>query len=171
MALDMPTAILIETNLGNIELALDDASAPKTVANFLRYVDAGHYAGTIFHRVISGFMAQGGGYDARYEKKPTQPPVENEADNGLKNTRGTVAMARTGDPHSATAQFFINLVDNAFLDHTAKTSSGWGYTVFGKVTSGMDVVDRMAQSRTGPAGPFSKDAPIEQIVIQSVRRL
>ncbi|MBK9262668.1 MAG: peptidyl-prolyl cis-trans isomerase [Polyangiaceae bacterium] len=171
MALDMPTAILIETNLGNIELALDDASAPKTVANFLRYVDAGHYAGTIFHRVISGFMAQGGGYDARYEKKPTQPPVENEADNGLKNTRGTVAMARTGDPHSATAQFFINLVDNAFLDHTAKTSSGWGYTVFGKVTSGMDVVDRMAQSRTGPAGPFSKDAPIDQIVIQSVRRL
>lgn len=171
MALDMPTAILIETNLGNIELALDDASAPKTVANFLRYVDAGHYAGTIFHRVISGFMAQGGGYDARYEKKPTQPPVENEADNGLKNTRGTVAMARTGDPHSATAQFFINLVDNAFLDHTAKTSSGWGYTVFGKVTSGMDVVNRMAQSRTGPAGPFSKDAPIEQIVIQSVRRL
>lgn len=171
MPVGMSTAILIETNLGNIELALDDATAPKTVANFLRYVDAGHYAGTIFHRVIAGFMAQGGGYDERYEKKPTNPPVENEADNGLKNVRGSVAMARTGDPHSATAQFFINLVDNTFLNHTAKTSSGWGYTVFGKVTSGMDVVDRMAGLATGPAGPFAKDAPNEQVVIRSVRRL
>jgi peptidyl-prolyl cis-trans isomerase B (cyclophilin B) len=167
----MSTAILIETNLGNIQLALDDERAPKTVTNFLRYVDAEHYAGTIFHRVIAGFMAQGGGYDVRYEKKPTNPPVENEADNGLKNTRGTVAMARTGDPHSATAQFFVNLVDNAFLDHTGKTSSGWGYTVFGKVTAGMDIVDRMGESRTGPAGPFSKDAPAEQIIIRSVRRV
>jgi len=170
MALGMSTAIVIETNVGNIELALDDARVPKTVDNFLRYVDAGHYAGTIFHRVIDGFMAQGGGYDARYEKKSTNSPVENEADNGLKNARGTVAMARTGDPHSATAQFFINLVDNSFLDHTAKSSSGWGYTVFGKVTAGMDVVDRIGTSRTGPAGPFSKDAPIEQVVIRSVRR-
>lgn len=168
---DMSTAILIETNLGNIELALDDANAPKTVANFLRYVDAGHYAGTIFHRVIAGFMAQGGGYDERYEKKPTNAPVENEADNGVKNVRGSVAMARTGDPHSATAQFFINLVDNTFLNYTAKTSSGWGYTVFGKVTSGMDVVDRMGALATGPAGPFAKDAPVEQVVIRSVRRL
>ena len=170
MALGMSTAIVIETNVGNIELALDDARVPKTVDNFLRYVDAGHYAGTIFHRVIDGFMAQGGGYDARYEKKSTNSHVENEADNGVKNARGTVAMARTGDPHSATAQFFINLVDNSFLDHTAKSSSGWGYTVFGKVTAGMDVVDRIGTSRTGPAGPFSKDAPIEQVVIRSVRR-
>lgn len=170
-ALGMSTAILIETNLGNIELALDEANAPKTVANFLRYVDAGHYAGTIFHRVIAGFMAQGGGYDERYEKKSTQSPVDNEADNGLKNVRGSVAMARTGDPHSATAQFFVNLVDNTFLNHTAKTSSGWGYTVFGKVTSGMDVVDRMAALATGPAGPFAKDAPTEQVVIRSARRI
>jgi len=167
----MSTAILIETNLGNIEVALDDAHAPKTVANFLRYVEAGHYAGTIFHRVIAGFMAQGGGYDARYEKKPTQPPVENEADNGLKNVRGSIAMARTGDPHSATAQFFINLADNKFLNHMDKTSAGWGYTVFGQVTSGMDVVDRMAGLATGPAGPFAKDAPVEQVVIHSVRRV
>lgn len=170
MPVGMSTAILIETNLGNIELELDDVQAPKTVANFLHYVDAGHYAGTIFHRVIAGFMAQGGGYDAKYEKKATNAPVENEADNGLKNTRGTVAMARTGDPHSATAQFFINLVDNGFLNHTAKTSSGWGYTVFGKVTGGMDVVDRIAALATGPAGPFAKDAPGEQVIIRSARR-
>ncbi len=124
MSLVMSTGILIETNLGNIELELDEVRAPKTVTNFLRYVDAGHYSGTIFHRVIAAFMAQGGGYDERYEKKPTNPPVENEADNGLKNTRGTVAMARTSDPHSATAQFFVNLVDNTFLNHTAKTGSG-----------------------------------------------
>jgi len=167
----MPTAIVIETNLGNIELELDDAKAPKTVANFLRYVDAGHYSGTIFHRVIAGFMAQGGGYDGRYEKKPTNSPVENEADNGLKNTRGTVAMARTGDPHSATAQFFINFADNTFLNHTGKTSSGWGYTVFGKVTAGMDVVDRIGALATGPAGPFAKDAPVEQVEIRSARRV
>lgn len=166
----MSTGILIETNLGNIELELDEVRAPKTVTNFLRYVDAGHYSGTIFHRVIAAFMAQGGGYDERYEKKPTNPPVENEADNGLKNTRGTVAMARTSDPHSATAQFFVNLVDNTFLNHTAKTASGWGYTVFGKVTSGMDIVDRMGALATGPAGPFAKDAPVEQVVIHAVRR-
>jgi peptidyl-prolyl cis-trans isomerase B (cyclophilin B) len=166
----MSTAIVIETNLGNIELELDDARAPKTVANFLRYVDSGHYTGTIFHRVIAGFMAQGGGYDQQYEKKRTNPAVENEADNGVKNTRGTVAMARTGDPHSATAQFFINLIDNTFLNHTAKNSTGWGYTVFGKVTAGMDVVDRMGQLTTGPAGPFAKDAPVEQVVIRAARR-
>lgn len=171
MSLGMSTAILIETNLGNIELGLDEVNAPKTVANFLRYVESGHYAGTIFHRVIAAFMAQGGGYDVQYEKKPTNPPVENEAANGLKNARGTVAMARTSDPHSATAQFFINLADNTFLDHTAKTSAGWGYTVFGKVTAGMDVVDRMGGLATGPAGSFSKDAPTEQVIIRSVRRL
>jgi peptidyl-prolyl cis-trans isomerase B (cyclophilin B) len=170
MPVGMSTAILIETNLGSIELELDDVAAPKTVANFLRYVDAGHYAGTIFHRVIAGFMAQGGGYDERYEKKPTNPAVENEADNDLRNARGTVAMARTGDPHSATAQFFINLADNTFLNYTAKTSTGWGYTVFGKVTAGMDVVERMGGLATGPAGPFAKDAPTEQVVIRSARR-
>ena len=170
MSEDMSTAVLIETNLGTIELELDEVNAPKTVANFLRYVDAGHYAGTIFHRVIAGFMAQGGGYDARYEKKPTNAPVDNEADNGLKNTRGTVAMARTGDPHSATAQFFVNLVDNGFLNHKAKTGPDWGYTVFGKVTAGMDVVDRIAALPTGPAGPFAKDAPVEQVLIRAAKR-
>ncbi len=165
----MPTAIVIETNLGTIEIELDDQRAPKTVANILRYVDAGHYDGTIFHRVIAGFMAQGGGFDGTYAKKPTFEPVQNEADNGLLNQRGTVAMARTSDPHSATAQFFINLKDNDFLNHTAKTASGWGYTVFGRVTSGMDVVDRMATARTGAQGPFAKDAPLTPIAIKSAR--
>ncbi len=166
----MSTTIVIETSLGTIEIALDEERAPKTVANILRYVDAGHYDGTIFHRVIPGFMAQGGGFDAAYAKKPTLAPVENEADNGLLNQRGTVAMARTGDPHSATAQFFVNFSDNDFLNHTAKTSSGWGYAVFGRVTAGMDVVDRMAAVRTGAQGPFSKDAPLDPIVIRSARR-
>jgi cyclophilin family peptidyl-prolyl cis-trans isomerase len=166
----MSTAVLIETNLGSIEITLDAERAPKTVANFLRYVDEGHYDGTIFHRVIPGFMTQGGGYDARYEKKAVHDPVENEAHNGLKNTRGTVAMARTSDPHSATAQFFINIADNAFLDHTGKTASGFGYAVFGNVTAGMDVADRMVEGPTGAAGPFAKDAPKEPIVILSARR-
>jgi peptidyl-prolyl cis-trans isomerase B (cyclophilin B) len=166
----MPTDIVLETNLGTIDITLDAERAPKTVANILRYVDAGHYDGTIFHRVIPGFMAQGGGFDATYAKKPTHEPVQNEADNGLKNLRGTVAMARTGDPHSATAQFFVNFADNGFLDHTAKDASGWGYTVFGRVTAGMDVVDRMAAVKTGAQGTFSKDAPLEPIVIRSARR-
>lgn len=164
------TNVVLETSFGSIEIALDDERAPKTVANFLRYVDEGHYAGTVFHRVIPGFMAQGGGYDASHEKKPVHEPLVNEADNGLKNKRGTVAMARTNDPHSATAQFFVNVADNAFLDHTAKTSSGWGYTVFGQVTSGMDVVDRIVAAKTGSRGPFAKDAPLEPIVITSARR-
>jgi peptidyl-prolyl cis-trans isomerase B (cyclophilin B) len=162
--------VLIETDHGTIELALDEEKAPKSVANFLAYVDAKHYDGTIFHRVIKNFMAQGGGYDASYDKRPVRDPVPNEADNGLKNTRGTVAMARTSDPHSATAQFFVNLVDNGFLDHTEKSSSGWGYTVFGKVVRGMDVVDKMAEVPTGSAGPFAKDAPQTPIVITSARR-
>jgi cyclophilin family peptidyl-prolyl cis-trans isomerase len=166
----MSTAIVIDTNLGTIEIELDDQRAPNTVANVLRYVDAGHYDGTVFHRVIAGFMAQGGGFDGTYTKKPTHEPVQNEADNGLLNQRGTVAMARTSDPHSATAQFFINYKDNDFLNHTGKTQAGWGYTVFGRVTSGMDVADRMATVRTGAQGPFAKDAPLEPIVIRSVRR-
>jgi len=170
MATCMGTAIVLETNHGTIEITLDEANAPNTVANLLRYVDAGHYTGTIFHRVIPGFMAQGGGYDATYEKKPTQAPVQNEADNGRKNKRGTVAMARTSDPHSATAQFFVNVVDNAFLDHSSKTDSGWGYTVFGDVTAGMDVVDAIVAQKTGRQGPFSKDAPLEPVVIRSARR-
>ncbi len=162
--------VRLETNKGPIEIELDPALAPKTVENFLRYVDSGHYSGTIFHRVIPGFMAQGGGYDARYEKKPVLAPIENEASSNGKNKRGTIAMARTSDPHSATAQFFVNVADNASLDHTAKTQSGFGYCVFGRVTSGMDVVDSIVHAKTGAQGPFSKDAPLEPIIIQSARR-
>ncbi|MDC3955508.1 peptidylprolyl isomerase [Polyangium jinanense] len=165
----MSNVVHFDTNHGSFEITLDPQAAPQTVANFLQYVNEGHYDGTIFHRVIPGFMAQGGGYDATYEKKSTHKPVTNEADNGRKNTRGTVAMARTSDPHSATAQFFVNVADNAFLDHTAKTDSGWGYTVFGQVTSGMDVVDRIVSQETGKRGPFSKDAPLEPVVINSAR--
>jgi len=164
-------AIEVETSLGNFVIELLSDSAPETVENFLAYVDAGHYAGTIFHRVIPRFMAQGGGYATGFDKKPTRPPVRNEADNGLKNTRGTLAMARTSDPNSATAQFFVNLVDNAFLDHKDKSERGWGYTVFGRVTSGMDVVDRIGGVRTGAKGPFEKDAPLEDVVIRSARRV
>ncbi|MDB4961263.1 MAG: Peptidyl-prolyl cis-trans isomerase PpiB [Myxococcales bacterium] len=164
-----PTVEVV-TNHGTFVIALDPAKAPKSVENFLRYVDAKHYDGTIFHRVIPTFMIQGGGFDAQLEKKPVQAPVPNEADNGLKNTRGTVAMARTSDPHSATSQFFVNVTDNAFLDHQAKDSQGWGYTVFGRVTDGMDVVEKIKAVKTGASGPFSKDAPVEQVVIQSVRR-
>ena len=162
--------VVIETDQGNIEIELDEAKAPKSVANFLQYVDSKHYDGTIFHRVIKGFMAQGGGYDDKYEKRPTKEPVENEADNGLKNTRGTVAMARTSDPHSATAQWFVNVVDNDFLDHKEKSGSGWGYTVFGKVVNGMDVVDKIVAVDTGAAGPFQKDAPKTPILIKSAKR-
>ncbi len=164
------TAVVLETDLGTIEMELDAERAPKTVENFLRYLDDGHYAGTVFHRVIPKFMAQGGGYDASYEKKPVRDPVPNEADNGLKNVRGSVAMARTGEPHSATAQFFVNVVDNDFLDHTEKSDRGWGYTVFGKVTKGMDVVDKIVAAKTGAKGPFAKDAPLEPIAIKAARR-
>lgn len=166
----MSTSVVVETSLGTIEIALEDEKAPKSVENFLKYVDDKHYDGTIFHRVIPGFMAQGGGYDDAFEKKPVRDPVQNEADNGLKNTRGTVAMARTNDPHSATAQFFVNVKDNGFLDHTAKSGTGWGYAVFGKVTSGMDVVDKVVNVATAARGPFSKDAPVETVAITSVRR-
>lgn len=160
----------VETNHGKIAIELDAEKAPATVENFLAYVDAGHYAGTIFHRVIDGFMAQGGGYDASYEKKPTRAPVKNEADNGLKNLRGTVAMARTNDPDSATAQFFINLSDNDFLNHRGKNPRDWGYTVFGKVIEGMDVADVIRTQKTGAKGPFAKDAPLTEVVIQSITR-
>jgi peptidyl-prolyl cis-trans isomerase B (cyclophilin B) len=160
----------VVTSVGTFTITLDSEKAPKSVANFLDYVDAKHYDGTLFHRVIDGFMVQGGGYDASYERRPTKAPVQNEADNGVKNTIGTVAMARTGDPHSATAQFFVNVADNKFLDHTAKAADGWGYAVFGKVTEGMDVVDKMKAVPTGSQGPFSKDAPTTPITITSIRK-
>ena len=163
--------VAIETSFGTFTLALDAERAPQTVENFLAYVDSGHYDGTIFHRVIDGFMTQGGGYDAQYEKKPTRDPIQNEATNGLKNRRGTVAMARTGDPHSATAQFFVNVSDNAFLDHKAPAGADWGYAVFGQVVDGMDVVDRIKSVKTGAQGPFAKDAPLEPVVIRSARRV
>lgn len=166
----MADTVEVTTNHGAFVIALDAARAPKTVANFLAYVDAGFYDGTVFHRVIPTFMVQGGGYDQHLERKPTREPVASEADNGVKNTRGTVAMARTSDPHSATAQFFVNVTDNAFLDHQGKTQQGWGYTVFGTVTSGMDVVDRIKAVHTGSLGPFAKDCPLDPVVIQTVRR-
>ena len=170
LALMQETSVVCETSFGSFTILLDGERAPKSVANFLRYVDKGHYDGTIFHRVIDGFMTQGGGYDATFEKKPTHEPVENEAHNGLKNTKGTVAMARTSDPHSATAQFFVNVADNAFLDHKEKSQAGWGYTVFGRVTAGMDVVERIKGVKTGAQGPFAKDAPLEAVLIKSVKR-
>jgi cyclophilin family peptidyl-prolyl cis-trans isomerase len=165
------TKVIVETTQGSFEIALNGDKAPISAANFLSYVDAEHYTDTLFHRVIPTFMVQGGGYDPQYNKKPVQAPIQNEADNGLKNVRGSVAMARTGDPHSATAQFFVNVTDNGFLDHTAKSGNGWGYAVFGMVTQGMDVVDAIKDVRTGAAGPFGKDAPHEQVVIRSIRRV
>lgn len=165
------TSVTVTTSLGSFVIVLDAAKAPKSVENFLRYVDAKFYDGTTFHRVIPTFMVQGGGYDQNYERKPTQPPIQNEADNGLHNKRGTVAMARTGDPHSATAQFFVNVVDNDFLDHTGKNDQGWGYAVFGRVTEGMDIVDKIKAEKTGSAGSFAKDVPQQPVVIVSVRRV
>lgn len=165
-ASDNPKVVL-HTNLGDIVVELDKTKAPATVENFLQYANDGFYNGTIFHRVISGFMVQGGGFTEAFEKKNTRPPIKNEADNGLKNHRGTLAMARTSDPHSATGQFFINLVDNGFLNHRGKNSQGWGYAVFGKVSKGMEVVDNIAKTRTTTKGPY-RDVPINDIVIKSV---
>ena len=164
------TNVKLHTTHGEIVLELDAEKAPKSVANFVDYVNKGHYDGTIFHRVIKGFMIQGGGFEPGMSQKPTAAPVENEATNGLKNNHYTVAMARTPNPHSATAQFFINTSDNDFLNHSAPTPQGWGYAVFGKVTEGMDVVDKIRAVPTGPSGPFAKDAPQQPVVIQSVRR-
>jgi len=157
--------VKLHTTLGTIALELDAARAPETVKNFLAYVEAGHYDNTIFHRVIDGFMIQGGGFEPGMNQKPTGAPIQNEAANGLKNDRYTIAMARTGDPHSATAQFFINVKDNAFLNHTAPNGQGWGYCVFGKVVEGMDVVDKIKGVRTGSKG-FHQDVPLEDVVIQ-----
>jgi peptidyl-prolyl cis-trans isomerase B (cyclophilin B) len=146
--------VKLETSMGDITLELYADKAPVTVANFLEYVKAGFYNGTIFHRVINGFMIQGGGLDAQMHQKPTRGPIKNEADNGLKNEAYTVAMARTGDPNSATAQFFINVANNAFLNHTAKTPQGWGYAVFGKVIKGREVVDKIKAVPTTNQGPY-----------------
>ena len=155
--------VVLTTNHGQITLELDAAKAPKTVENFISYVKAGHYDGTIFHRVIDGFMIQGGGFDSSMKQKSVNDPVENEAVNGLKNVHYSVAMARTSDPHSATAQFFINTNDNGFLDHPG--SDGWGYCVFGKVTAGMDVVDAIGAVKTGRKSMFS-DVPVEDVIIE-----
>ena len=157
----------METSEGAITLELDAEKAPQTVENFLAYVRAGHYDGTIFHRVIPGFMIQGGGFDEQMQQKSTNEPVKNEADNGLKNADGTIAMARTNDPHSATAQFFINVKDNTFLDHTAPSPQGWGYAVFGKVVDGMDVVRGIEKVQTG-VRMGHRDVPTENVVIQKV---
>ena len=162
----------IKTNVGTIRLELYPSKAPKTVANFLQYVRDGHYDGTIFHRVIDGFMIQGGGFDRDYHQKPTRAPIPNEAEagvkGGLKNDLGTIAMARTSDPNSATAQFFVNVADNAFLNWGDPRGDGNGYAVFGKVVSGMDVVTKIAKTPTGRGGPFGSDVPREPIVIESM---
>lgn len=157
--------VKLQTNLGDLVIELDAEKAPKTVESFLVYVSEGFYDGTIFHRVINNFMVQGGGFDAGMKQKQTHDPVENEANNGLKNNRYTLAMARTSDPHSATAQFFINVADNDFLNFTAPTPNGWGYTVFGKVIEGTEVVDKMKAVKTGNKG-FHQDVPVEDIVIE-----
>lgn len=157
--------VKLHTNHGDITIELDEEKAPKSAANFLEYAKKGHYDGTVFHRVINGFMVQGGGFAPGMQQKSTGKPITNEADNGLKNDKYTVAMARTNDPHSATAQFFINVADNAFLDHTAPTSGGWGYAVFGKVSDGIDVVDKIKGVKTGRAGGH-QDVPVDDVVIE-----
>lgn len=161
--MDMPY-VELETTMGNIVIELNQEKAPNTVANFLEYVKSGHYDGTIFHRVIDGFMIQGGGMDANMTEKSTNAPIQNEADNGLKNEVGTIAMARTSDPHSATAQFFINVKDNSFLNFSGKNPQGWGYAVFGKVTEGMDIVNKIKGVPTGKYG-FHADVPTMPVVI------
>jgi cyclophilin family peptidyl-prolyl cis-trans isomerase len=162
--------VRMTTSLGVIEIELDAKHAPDTVKNFMNYVTNGFYRGTIFHRVIPGFMIQGGGFRPGMDEKVKGPPIRNEADNGLKNLAGTIAMARTPDPHSAAAQFFINTVDNSNLDHRDKTTPGWGYAVFGKVVKGMDVVKKIESVPTHTVGPF-QDVPVKDVVIQKVERI
>ncbi|MES2071526.1 MAG: peptidylprolyl isomerase [Pseudomonadota bacterium] len=156
-------AVILTTNHGNIKIELDTEKAPKTVENFISYVESGHYNGTIFHRVIDGFMIQGGGFEPGMKQKSTNAPIENEAKNGLKNVRYSIAMARTGDPHSASAQFFINTQNNSFLDYPGQ--DGWGYCVFGAVTEGQDVVDKIKAVKTTRTGMF-QDVPVENVVIE-----
>ena len=165
----MSTLVTIETSLGTMKAELYEDKAPATVANFLAYVDEGFYDGTVFHRVIPGFMIQGGGFTPGMEQKPTKPPIKNEARNGLKNRRGTLAMARTGVVDSATSQFFVNHKDNGFLDFTAPTAQGWGYAVFGRLTEGLDVLDKIAAVPTGRVGWYD-DVPKSPVVILSVKR-
>ena len=162
--------VALDTSKGRIVLELYPDKAPKTVANFLQYVKSGHYDGVIFHRVIDGFMIQGGGFTPDMSQKPTKPPIQNEADNGLRNDRGTIAMARTMDPNSASAQFFINTVNNDSLNHRGKTPQGWGYTVFGKVVEGMDVVDQIAKVQTGTKSG-NQNVPIEPVLIKKATAL
>ncbi len=162
--------VTLSTTQGDIVLELDENRAPQTVKNFLEYVDSDFYDNTLFHRVIEGFMIQGGGFNQNYKKKSTRTPVSNEAYNGLRNRHYTIAMARTTAPHSATSQFFINSEDNTNLDHTSTTQRGWGYAVFGRVVEGQDIVDAISRVRTGPGGPFSRDVPTEPVVILSATR-
>ena len=169
LAADYPRVVL-DTSKGKIVLELDVDKAPQTVTNFLAYVDAGFYDGTIFQRVIPGFMIQGGGFTAEMQQKQTRAPIQNEADNGLQNGRGTIAMARTPDPNSATAQFFINTVDNDFLNHKSKSPQGWGYAVFGRVVEGINVVDEISSVKTVSRG-MHRDVPAEPVVIISAKRL
>lgn len=161
----------LKTNMGSIVIELNSDKAPKSVENFLQYVKDGHYKGTIFHRVIPNFMVQGGGFTADFAQKKTRAPIAIEANNGLRNDVGTVAMARTSDPNSATAQFFINHKNNDFLNHSAPTPQGWGYAVFGKVVKGMDVVNKIAAIPTGPRGPFPSDVPSQQVIIEDAHIL
>jgi len=161
----MSTQVELQTTAGTIRVELDEEKAPRSAANFVDYVRKGHYDGTIFHRVIRGFMIQGGGYDAAMKEKPTAAPIPNEANNGVKNRKYTLAMARTSDPHSATAQFFVNTVDNNFLDFRGETAQGWGYAVFGRVVSGSEVVDAIEKVRTGRSG-FHDDVPLQAVVIE-----
>jgi peptidyl-prolyl cis-trans isomerase B (cyclophilin B) len=162
----MTKTVEMQTSVGTLTIELDDAKAPASVANFLDYVRKGHYDGTVFHRVIKGFMVQGGGFDAQMNQKPTAAPIANEANNGLRNQRYTLAMARTSAPHSATAQFFINTVDNGFLDFKSESPQGWGYAVFGRVVKGTEVVDAIEQVRTGNRGGHA-DVPLEAVTILS----
>lgn len=162
--------IRFTTNMGVFDVELNEAAAPKTCENFLSYVRSGFYNGTIFHRVISGFMIQGGGFEPSLKQKQTKAPIENEANNGLKNDKYTIAMARTNEPHSATSQFFINVADNDFLNHTSPTSRGWGYAVFGKVVSGTDVIDAIARVRTASRSWYG-DVPVEDVVMEKVEEI
>ncbi len=167
--MDMPQ-VALDTNMGRIVIELNQQKAPATVANFIEYVKSGQYDGTIFHRVISNFMIQGGGFDQNMNQKPTRAPIQNEADNGLTNEVGTVAMARTNDPHSASAQFFINVKNNGFLNHTGKTAQGWGYAVFGRVVEGMEVVNQIKDVRTANFGGHG-DVPTSPVVIEKATLL
>lgn len=162
--------VQMDTSAGTITIEVDDVKAPLSAANFLAYVNKGHYDGTVFHRVIKGFMLQGGGFDSAMKQKPTDAQIRNEANNGLKNLRYSLSMARTSDPHSATSQFFINTVDNAFLDFTSETPQGWGYAVFARITSGTEVVDAIEKVRTGRKG-FHDDVPLEEVRIERAREI